>query len=807
MSNKKSGLNRKQKQINCLVKTNRRSTKAHKSMATSSVIEMPNTQEAFAPIPVETISIITPPVTAKSKFPIIKKYKSPSIVVLCLTLILGVFQNCVGGGGGEESSLSTSQLDSNDLASIQGEYFLAHEHDKLVYLQINGNKIDIDLQLKNGSNSLYQESIGNLSSVGKNEFKIDYSSESCNSADSEIVKIKAGKIEGTLEFINASGKQYVFYKTSKYTIPSWVSSVTERYEDHSCSFHFFKTTRISNAMSVKVKDIECLNGVRKNVFSQVKSDLLSGFNFVAGVTSGETDTTVNFGYSAFGDVVGVAKVLNANDDVLGYNMEFSFCVDPTEVKTPPSFELREITTVTMASDIAQTINQANTGSISLANTKFTVGGYNGLQYSPEPHFFRSFDSLSSPNSLYTPEDPSAFAVPYITHAAYTPYAFNINPFTISWGSSLSDFVTRYEYCVGTSAENCNIAPWQNNGKNTSVNLSMPYNWQYMGYSHLQNLQVHVRAIDVLENASSIVSSFLSNANSSPSTTPTTTIDLTSVVLNSDMCALNPEAAYCSPNYCSVSPRPYGCLANGTNCFQNQTAAGCGGSSTVVQPNPSWGMFYPPSGSPPAGSCSSTVLPAGLTSAMETRKGTITINGKGKSSADLATEYLPLGSDAPNYLNTSSMLKSIAQAKLFFLTDSVLKLRIKVNPEPDSLGTASSVCYGRGTGAYLSGYTKLNYTVKVYAVSSTNSVSPLATLGPFTTSVNDCSESIDLSLFKQASPTGLIVTINEVMENKNCSPWNWNSVGWNACNTFNKVRSMECWSMDFEVAADGTKTFE
>jgi hypothetical protein len=98
-------------------------------------------------------------------------------------------------------------------------------------------------------------------------------------------------------------------------------------------------------------------------------------------------------------------------------------------------------------------------------------------------------------------------------------------------------------------------------------------------------------------------------------------------------------------------------------------------------------------------------------------------------------------------------------------------------------------------------------VKVYAASSSNAVSWLATLGPFTTGVNGCSEAIDLSEYKEASPSGLIVTINDVQENKNCSNWSWNSVGWNACNTFNKVRKMECWSMDFEVAADGTKTFD
>ena len=272
-----------------------------------------------------------------------------------------------------------------------------------------------------------------------------------------------------------------------------------------------------------------------------------------------------------------------------------------------------------------------------------------------------------------------------------------------------------------------------------------------------------------------------------------------------LCAMNPTAAYCSPTYCSVFPKPYGCLANGTNCFQNQTAAGCGGSSTVVATNPYWGVWYP--GGIPAGTCASTYTPNGLTSAVETRKGTITLSSPGKESS-LPNEYLPFGVDAPNYINTSPMLKSIAQAKMFFLTDSILKLRIKVNPEPDSPGTGSSVCYGRGSGAYLSGYTKLKYYVKVYEATSGNAAGALlAQLGPFTTSVNSCSAALDLSSYKESSPTGVFVTINDVQENKNCSPWNWNSEGWNNCSTFNKVRKMECWSMELEVAADGTKTFD
>lgn len=273
------------------------------------------------------------------------------------------------------------------------------------------------------------------------------------------------------------------------------------------------------------------------------------------------------------------------------------------------------------------------------------------------------------------------------------------------------------------------------------------------------------------------------------------------------CAINPTAPYCSPTYCSITPKPYGCLSNGTNCYINQTAPGCGGSSTTVPRNPYWGMWYPPANVAPAGSCSPTYVPNGLASALETRKGTITIAGAGRNSADPETEYSPFHPHAPNYLNTSSMLKSVGQAKMFFLTDSILKLRVKVLPEPESHG-ATGVCYNRGSGSYVPGYTKLQYYVTVYGTSSNNAVTYLGQRGPFTTSVNNCSDAIDLSEFKEASPTGLIVTINQVKENKNCSNQSyWDANGWAGCSLFNKVRSMECWSMEFEVAADGTKTFD
>jgi hypothetical protein len=291
------------------------------------------------------------------------------------------------------------------------------------------------------------------------------------------------------------------------------------------------------------------------------------------------------------------------------------------------------------------------------------------------------------------------------------------------------------------------------------------------------------------------------------TTGTTTGGTTGGTTGTGVCASNPSLPYCSPSYCSVYPKPYGCLSNGTNCYLNQTAYGCGGSSVSVNPN--WGIHYPPNNVPPTGYCSDPVDPPGLTGALATRKGTITLAGE----TSISINYSPFGPNARNgtsagaLLNTSPMLMSVAQAKMFFITDSVLKLRIKVKPQPEA-SQSNTMCAGRNMpGTKIPGYTKLKYNVKVYSVSSANAVSYMATLGPFTTAINACSDAIDLSNYQEQSPTGIVITVEQVQSNQECSGSFWTANGFSQCNSFGNVRSFDCWSMDFEVAADGTKTFD
>jgi hypothetical protein len=153
-----------------------------------------------------------------------------------------------------------------------------------------------------------------------------------------------------------------------------------------------------------------------------------------------------------------------------------------------------------------------------------------------------------------------------------------------------------------------------------------------------------------------------------------------------------------------------------------------------------------------------------------------------------------------------MLKSVSQAKVFYMTDSMLKVRFKVKAQPAAAQT-DTMCYGRNMpGSTIPGYTKLQYMVKVYGVGAGNAVTYLDTKGPFTTGVNSCSPALDLSQYINQNPgqEGIVVTVEQVKANQNCSPW---TNGFNTCNSYKNVRSFDCWAMDIEVAADGTKTFD
>jgi hypothetical protein len=100
-----------------------------------------------------------------------------------------------------------------------------------------------------------------------------------------------------------------------------------------------------------------------------------------------------------------------------------------------------------------------------------------------------------------------------------------------------------------------------------------------------------------------------------------------------ICTINPALPYCQTNYCTaMSTLPLGCVVyNGTrvNCYLSPSTPGCSNSNNVTSPgNSNWGVFYPPNGNAPTGSgtCTETYVPSSLSSALETRKGTVTIAG-------------------------------------------------------------------------------------------------------------------------------------------------------------------------------------
>jgi hypothetical protein len=291
--------------------------------------------------------------------------------------------------------------------------------------------------------------------------------------------------------------------------------------------------------------------------------------------------------------------------------------------------------------------------------------------------------------------------------------------------------------------------------------------------------------------------------------------------NSTYCAQNPTAygcpgyngtttgsstggsASCAPpvsgqqtvcaNYCAYFPGSSGCLANGTNCNYTPTAAGCPGSSTVNGNN--YGALYPQG--VPAGSCSAVYAPSSNPSAYDTRKGTMTVVG--------GSWYNP-ESGSGSYLNTSSLLTSVSTAKTFFMTDSVLKVRFKIRPQPDSAMQAG-VCYGRNTGASIPGYTKLKFTISVKGYDANNVLSGVNFVKMVdATGVNSCTDAIDLSPYKAQYPNGMFVIVSDVTSNQKCSNYNY-TTGFANCNVMGPVRTIDCWSLDMEVAADATKTFD
>jgi len=257
-----------------------------------------------------------------------------------------------------------------------------------------------------------------------------------------------------------------------------------------------------------------------------------------------------------------------------------------------------------------------------------------------------------------------------------------------------------------------------------------------------------------------------------------------------------------PGYCQNYPAHTSCTSGGVS--GGVTGGGIGGNINPFPQYPSsaiyqnWGVQYP--GGVPSGECSAAYSPTGITfTPYETRKATMSIQGK--------TFYSPASAVATQYLNTSSILKNVTNARTLFQTDSVLKVRFKPRPQPENT-QSSPYCYipSYTRMSSVAGYTKLAYSV-VLVGTRANGSTQQEPIGNFTTGVNSCTEAIDLSSYASQYPGGIYLIVQSVRGNQGLYPSDYAQNGFKNSNTFSDIRSMDCWVIDVEVAADGTKTFD
>lgn len=268
--------------------------------------------------------------------------------------------------------------------------------------------------------------------------------------------------------------------------------------------------------------------------------------------------------------------------------------------------------------------------------------------------------------------------------------------------------------------------------------------------------------------------------------------------------INDKTCY---NYCSVHPTGQGCV-NGVNCNISPQHIACGGnnpnpqySSRYVEKN--WMVHYP---YVPSLNCPEATTPSNINyTPYETRKGTITLKGQ--------TNYDPSSGQA--FFNTTSeLLQSVNGARNFFWGDSTLKIRFKANLQPESRNT-TDVCPGRVSGmSTMKGYGRIRFNVELVGRKGDGSTGTV-TLPQQIIDINKCSPAIDLSSYAEEYPNGIYLKIKNVQSNQNA--WTdskaYDLYGFvypqnpQVENTWGNVRNAECWSLDIEVAADGTKTFD
>lgn len=275
-------------------------------------------------------------------------------------------------------------------------------------------------------------------------------------------------------------------------------------------------------------------------------------------------------------------------------------------------------------------------------------------------------------------------------------------------------------------------------------------------------------------------------------------------------------------YCVQNPYAPGCNTvvqppSGTTCSQNPYGQGCGGSIPPSGGNPhphyysgyvdkNWSVQYP---YVPSINCTDAKAPAGIDyTPYETRKGSITLKGQ--------VNYDPTSGQS-FFDTTSQLLQSKSGAQNFFWADTNLKLRFKANLQPESANT-TTVCPERVTGkSSIKGYGKISFDLTLVGTRA-NGETVTVPLGNKQVTVNSCTSAIDLSTYALQFPAGIYLKVSNVKGNQGWSPWTgpeaqaYDMYGFiypqnpYVDGTWKLIRNAECWSLDLEVAADGTKTF-
>lgn len=251
-----------------------------------------------------------------------------------------------------------------------------------------------------------------------------------------------------------------------------------------------------------------------------------------------------------------------------------------------------------------------------------------------------------------------------------------------------------------------------------------------------------------------------------------------------------------PGFCQYYPSHAACVNGGTTgtttggTTPTNTCPTCPTTTNIG----GWTGKYP--GGVPTGTCNAAYAPSGIGyTPYETRKATMTVVGK--------TYYNP--ASGVTYMNTSSILQTVNTARNLFATDSVMKIRFKVKPQPES-SNSSPYCTGRQSGSSIAGYTQLQYNVELVGLDSNGNQVGIEPLGTYITGVNSCTPAIDLSAYA-SQYASMYIRVGSVKGNQLYIPNDYQTNGFKNVTGFSDIRSQDCWVLDVEVAADGTKTFD